>query len=411
MARRPAQRQRPNGGQKNGQKNGQRSAQRTGPDNEGIIPQLARGVREVESAVQRGRVTSSVRTKFQVVALLAREERSRVKVATDLAEPARAEQLKRLDGIGTILAKTAAREPALFALLDEGAEVSFDAKELKREMQSAAGLEVAAEEPEPVDEAMLAAAERQVVPQSVVARQLSNPFLTPDFSAAPPRSSGPRQLMGWELIEPLLESFERASDGASACMALPEPTTLRTPSGRELMKHQAEVIGAASDGAPHVPARRRAGAGQDGPGAARRPDRQRLPAAGRRPERREDQLGPRGCALDAEPRRHRDPWQRVRRRRVRRHRGDQLRDPRPARRLARHVRFPRHGGRRGPLHQEQDVAALAARAADLRQDPRAHRRATDDGADRHPADQRHRGLPRDLAVPRLDRREAARGPS
>ncbi len=30
-----------------------------------------------------------------------------------------------------------------------------------------------------------------------------------------------------------------------------------------------------------------------------------------------------------------------------------------------------------------------------------------DGADRHPADQRHRGLPRDLAVPRLDRREEA----
>jgi len=247
VARRPAQRQRP-GGQKSGQKNGQRSAPRTGPDNEGIIPQLARGVREVESAVQRGRVTSSVRTKFQVVALLAREERSRVKVATDLAEPARAEQLKRLDGIGTILAKTAAREPTLFSLLDEGAEVSFDAKELKREMQAAAGLEVAVEEPDPVDEAVLAAAERQVVPQSVVARQLSNPFLTPDFSAAAPRPSGPRRLMGWELIEPLLESFERASDGASACMTLPEPTTLRTPSGRELMKHQAEVIGAASEG-------------------------------------------------------------------------------------------------------------------------------------------------------------------
>ncbi|MGA8254954.1 MAG: DEAD/DEAH box helicase [Nocardioides sp.] len=240
MARRPAQRQRQNGGS--------RAAQRTGPDNEGIIPQLARGVREVESAVQRGRVTSSVRTKFQVVALLAREERSRVKVAADLAEPQRAEQLKRLDGIGTILAKTAAREPALFALLDEGAEVSFDAKELKREMQSAAGLEVATEAPEPIDEAVLAAAERQVVPQSVVARQLANPFLTPDFTPRPARSGGPRQLMGWELIEPLLESFERASDGASACMALPEPATLRTPGGLLMMKHQAEVIASAAEG-------------------------------------------------------------------------------------------------------------------------------------------------------------------
>ena len=41
----------------------------------------------------------------------------------------------------------------------------------------------------------------------------------------------------------------------------------------------------------------------------------------------------------------------------------------------------------------------------------AHRAAAADGADRHPADQRHRGLPGDLAVPRLDRRQEAARPS
>jgi hypothetical protein len=44
-------------------------------DNDGIIPVLARAVREVETAVERGRVLPSVRTKFQIVALLVREER------------------------------------------------------------------------------------------------------------------------------------------------------------------------------------------------------------------------------------------------------------------------------------------------------------------------------------------------
>ena len=49
--------------------------------------------------------------------------------------------------------------------------------------------------------------------------------------------------------------------------------------------------------------------------------------------------------------------------------------------------------------------------AALRADPRPHRAAAADGADRHAADQRHRGLPGDLAVPRLDRRQEAARPS
>ncbi|WP_232679740.1 DEAD/DEAH box helicase [Nocardioides sp. R-C-SC26] len=244
MARRSQQ----SGGARGGQQRRPRNQQRTGLDNEGIIPQLARGVREVESAVQRGRVTSSVRAKFQVVALLAREERGRVKTDADIAEPQRAEQLKRLDGIGTILAKTAAREPSLFALLDEGAELSFDAKELRREMLAAAGLEAPVDRPVAPDDVALAAAERQVVPLSVTRRLLSHPFLRPDYTVTTPRYDGPRRLVGWELIEPLLESFERAADGASACMALPEPESLRTPSGLELMKHQAEVVESAGAG-------------------------------------------------------------------------------------------------------------------------------------------------------------------
>ena len=62
----------------------------------------------------------------------------------------------------------------------------------------------------------------RVVPQSVISRQLANPFLAPDFSAVPQRTSRPRRLAGWELLGPLLTSFEQASGGAPACMTLPD---------------------------------------------------------------------------------------------------------------------------------------------------------------------------------------------
>jgi hypothetical protein len=51
----------------------------------------------------------------------------------------------------------------------------------------------------------------------VVSRQLANPLLAPDFSAAPQRASSPRRLSDWELLGPPLSSFERAGGGAQAC--------------------------------------------------------------------------------------------------------------------------------------------------------------------------------------------------
>jgi superfamily II DNA or RNA helicase len=230
---------------------GTRTAQRTRRvrdlDNEGIIPILARAVREVENGVARGDVRRSLRTKFQVVALLAREERSRVRADEESTEAFKAEQLKRLDGIGTILAKTAARDPSLLSLLAEDADVSDAAKDLKREMMTAAGATVVEEEPAELDETVPAATKR-VVPQSVIQRRLANPFLVPDFTAAQNRNAEPRRLATWELIGPLLSSFERSSSGAISCMTLPEAGELRTPGDLDLMPHQAQVVASAAGG-------------------------------------------------------------------------------------------------------------------------------------------------------------------
>ncbi|TXL60975.1 DEAD/DEAH box helicase [Aeromicrobium terrae] len=209
---------------------------------------LAKAVRDVENAVQRGRVTASTRSSFQAIGLLVREERARAKTDPDLTDAQRTEQMKRLDGLGTILAKTAAREPGLLALLADDAEVSAETNALRADLLAAGGVaaEVEVTTEDEADE-VAAPVERRVVPQSVMARQLTNPFMAPDFSAAQRPETKTARLSTWELIEPLLSSFERAADGAAACMALPEPID-HVGAGPELMKHQAEVVAAAAEG-------------------------------------------------------------------------------------------------------------------------------------------------------------------
>ena len=377
-------------------------------DNEGIIPVLARTVREVEGRVRRGSTRASDHATFQAIALLAREERTRVKNDKTLGEAHVAEQLKRLDGIGTILATTAALNPAFFDLLADDAVISGETAATKRQMQAAAGMAPEAEQGgDGPDPAQAVEGERRVVPQSVLSRKLASPFLAPDFSEAAPRRTGAGALASWELLGPLFRSFEEAS---GRCLLLhgaprahqpdrPGPPGADEAPGRGGRRRQGR--------SPHLPARRRARPGQDGTGAAGRPGRGRVPAAGRGPQRREDELGARGRPVDPAPSRDGHPRRRARRRRVRRHHRRQLRGAGPSRRVAGRLRLREHGRRRGPLHQEPHLAALPARPADRGAHPRATGPAAADGADRHPADQRHRGLPRDLAVPRLDRREEA----
>jgi superfamily II DNA or RNA helicase len=207
---------------------------------------LARTVREVEAAARDGRVTPAVRTKFQAVALLLRDERARIQAASGSRG---AEQLKRLDGVAAILATTAVQDAGLLALLAGDCEVSDAARSLKGEMLRDLGIEPAPEQTAPSAAATASAdSKRRVVPQSVVSRQLANPFLAPDFSAVPQRPSPPRRLAGWELLGPLLSSFERAGGGAPACMALPAPTARFTPAGLELMPHQGRLVAAAAAG-------------------------------------------------------------------------------------------------------------------------------------------------------------------
>ena len=107
---------------------------------QGVVPVLADAVADVEKAVQRGRVGPSIRSRFQAVALLMREERARIQ-ADDMSEARRTEQLKRLDRVATVLARTAPRDASLLALLAEGAAQLPETQTVLRELRRAAGLE------------------------------------------------------------------------------------------------------------------------------------------------------------------------------------------------------------------------------------------------------------------------------
>ncbi|MGX5681214.1 DEAD/DEAH box helicase [Schumannella luteola] len=226
------------------QSSNQRRRSRPG-DDVGVIPVLARAAREVETAVQRGPLKPANRARFQVAALLLREERARVKADSSLSDAERANEQKRLDGLAGILAKTAARDTSLIAMLSEDAPVTAAAKALRRDLLLAAGVELSPDEliittePKPVDKQV----EKQVVPQSVRQMQMSNPFLAPDFSAVQQAAPAPTsRLANWELIEPLFRSFEYGAGGGAASMELPEATSLTTHGDLELMRHQARFV-------------------------------------------------------------------------------------------------------------------------------------------------------------------------
>ena len=224
---------------------GAKRTKRKPMDDEGIIPVLARAVREVEAAASRGKVTAHNRIKFQVAALLVREERQRAKDDLTAGVAERQEVLKRLDGLAAIMAKTAARDTSLIVLLAPEAKISDAAKKMRRDFLLASGAELAPDDLIIIEEATAVTAEiaKQVVPASVRQAQLANPFMAPDFAAyQKPKGAIEGRLLNWELIDPLFRAFEQGSGGGVATMDLPPVGNLATPGGLDLMVHQSKFV-------------------------------------------------------------------------------------------------------------------------------------------------------------------------
>jgi hypothetical protein len=203
---------------------------------------------EVDRAITRRAVGPPMRAKFQAIALLLREQRAEARTAA-MAEHQRVALMKRIDGLAVALARTAARDSSLFALLADEAPLLPGTLTAKRELQAKAGVVV---DVEPIVanevETTSPQEQRQVVPQSAIARSLANPFLAPDFSAAPARRPRPRLLADWDLIRPLLRAFEESTADAPSCMTLPDPRDAHIATGLDLMPHQSQVVAKAKDG-------------------------------------------------------------------------------------------------------------------------------------------------------------------
>ncbi|MEO6996928.1 MAG: SNF2-related protein, partial [Terracoccus sp.] len=215
-----------------------------------IIPVLARRVREIEAKVGRGPMSPSNRTKFQVIALLVRSERARIKGDAEIPSGARTELLKRLDGIATILAQVASRDTSLLTLLD-GKTPGPAAQRLRLDWLVESGAELAPEDmvitapapPAPVIPAGVTTTQAPV-PPSVSSRVMSNPFLAPDLERALQHERLPGRLAGWDLMDPLYRAFEEGAGGGAASMDLPPAPTIDriSPEGSTLMVHQARFL-------------------------------------------------------------------------------------------------------------------------------------------------------------------------
>ena len=216
-----------------------------------IIPILARKVREVEAKSQNGKVGPTNRTKFQVIAFLVREERAKIKAESSLSNASRAELLKRLDGVATILARTAARDTSLITLLDADATPGPAAQRMRRDWLLESGAELSPEQlvitpPAPAAAPVVppALAEKQVLPPSVTSRLRANPFLAPDLDQPQQSAFVAGHLTNWELMGPLYRAFEQGSGGGVASMDLPEAPRFDwfSPNGLEVMRHQARFL-------------------------------------------------------------------------------------------------------------------------------------------------------------------------
>ena len=336
-----------------------------------MIPILARAAREVEAAVQKGPLKPANRARFQVAALLLREERARVKADRALSDADRQNEQKRLDGLAGILAKTAARDTSLIGLLADDAPVTPAARALRRDLLIAAGVElspdelVIANEPKPVDKQV----EKQVVPASVRQLQMANPFLAPEFSFGVAAKPTDHLLTNWELIEPLFRSFEVGAGGGAATMDLPEAKSLHTPGSLDLMRHQARFVEEVRAGHRTFLLADEPGLGKTAQALLAAEASNSYPLLAVVPNVVKTNWAREVELWTPEPHRDRRARRRRGRGRLQRRRHRELRDPRPPRRMARPVRLQGHGRRRGALHQEPQVRAQQARARAQPQHP------------------------------------------
>ena len=293
-------------------------------DDAPIIPILARKVREVEAKAQSGKLGPTNRTKFQVIALLMREERARVKADTELTDANRAELLKRLDGIAQILAKTAARDTSP----DHAARSDRPASPPSRSASAATGCSSPAPSSartssssptrHPRPERRAAALAEPGHP-AVGARPASSPTRSSPPTSSPRRPHRsppppPRRLgAARPAVQGVRDRLRRLRPPRWSCPRSPESTGSR-PSGLRAhartrpasSRASASATAASCSPTSRASARRRRV-------RARGIRRRRLPAAGGRAQRREDELGARGRAVDAAPPGHRHPRRRRRR--------------------------------------------------------------------------------------------------
>ena len=372
---------------------------------------LARAVREVEAAVQRGRV-DAVRA-HEVPgrrAAAAGGARPRPGRPTGSDSPAcRAAQApgrhrddprqdrrprRRAAGAARRGRRRVRRGPRRSSATCSGPPAS------RRPPEEEPPVEPAAAAPPP---------ERRVVPQSVVSRQLANPFLAPDFSARPAGrgpAAPPGRLGAARPAAQLVRARRRRRPGVHGrCRA---PTPAAHAGGLELMPHQAQLVAAAAAGHRTFLLADEPGLGKTAQALLAAEAADAYPLLVVVPNVVKTNWAREAGPLDAAPSARPSSTATARRSTAsptssssttRCSTGTWAGSATSASAAWSSTR--RTSSRTRPRSARSTCSRSPSASASRTARPAAH------GAHRHAADQRHRGLPGDLAVPRLDRRQQA----
>ena len=182
-------------------------------DNEGIIPVLAMAVREVERAVNQRQLTSGQRARFQAAALLARAERANVRGRRGADAHAEGVAAQAAGGPGHDPGPD--RHPRAVALQP--------APGRRRDLRRHPAARARDAAPGRTRAGARAGARPDVLRAThASAPRFRSPSSRPSWptrswcpTSARPHRGCTGRLAGWELIEPLLNSFEQAAAGGA----------------------------------------------------------------------------------------------------------------------------------------------------------------------------------------------------
>lgn len=215
-----------------------------------IVSHILKISRKLEQAVKKGPLSRADRDRFQVVALIARSQKQKLKTTGEerkFTEP-------KLDQVGSALAKIAIRDASLIGLLESTAPSTHQASNMLRQIVGVFAQKQREDNPdalsctiEPITPSRQDSYQIPDMAQlspSVISKMRSDPFCAPGHLRPIIPNSNFWRLKSWDLLGEVLKAFEAPVVQGAACMAMPEQTFVPkvSESGIPFLRYQMQFL-------------------------------------------------------------------------------------------------------------------------------------------------------------------------